>query len=269
MVNQRSDKDPGWRQRHRATPMVTNCGHWLIAIFFTKDQEPLKVGMEVGVEAGVGVGYSMEEKVRDALRGTSNRSAPGPGISYRFIKAVLNTKLRRELIREVAVSLGEGVVLGEWQLSKDGGSSTASESSRRKSSLKSCRWWVIHKGQHGGIKGRSALEAMTGVVGYGGGFDNVHDRAGSVELGGGDHAKKEVESLNGKIRGRESCNVGVTVIPGGVPYLDGTILEKIEKIMRGAVDVVVRGVNMQTVEVNIKRIVRLGRWRMNADSSDK
>ena len=35
--------------------------------------------MEVGVEGEVGVGYSMEEleeKVRDALRGTSHRSAP-------------------------------------------------------------------------------------------------------------------------------------------------------------------------------------------------
>lgn len=46
--------------------------------FFTKDQDPLKVEVEK-------VGYSIEElveKVRAALRGTSNRSVSGPvGIS--------------------------------------------------------------------------------------------------------------------------------------------------------------------------------------------
>ena len=41
--------------------------------------------------------------------GTSNRSAPGPdGISHQFIKIVPNTKLGREMIREIAVSLKEG-----------------------------------------------------------------------------------------------------------------------------------------------------------------
>ena len=33
---QRDDEDPGWRRRHRATPMVKNCGHWLIAIFLPR-----------------------------------------------------------------------------------------------------------------------------------------------------------------------------------------------------------------------------------------
>ena len=60
----------------------------------------------------------LKEKVRGALRGTSNRSEPGPdGISYRFIMA-LNTKLGRELITEVAMSLKEGRIPEEWQHSK-------------------------------------------------------------------------------------------------------------------------------------------------------
>ena len=59
------------------------------------------------------------EKVRTALRGTSNKSAPGPdGISYRFIKTVLDTSIGRELVREMAVSLKEGRIPEEWQKSK-------------------------------------------------------------------------------------------------------------------------------------------------------
>ena len=94
----------------------------------------------------------LEEKVRGALRGTSNRSTPGPdGISYRFIKMVLDTKLGRELIREVAMTLREGRI-PRWplyrrrikiiRLPKDGGrltSSTALESLQRKLLLMSCR----------------------------------------------------------------------------------------------------------------------------------
>ena len=38
-----------------------------------------------------------------------SRSAPGPdGISCRFIKILLNTKLGRDMIREIPVSLKEG-----------------------------------------------------------------------------------------------------------------------------------------------------------------
>jgi len=44
----------------------------------------------------------MEELVRKALAGTSNKSAPGPdGIRYKLIKRVLDLELGRELIREV------------------------------------------------------------------------------------------------------------------------------------------------------------------------
>ena len=153
--------------------------------------------MEVGVEAEteVGVGHSMEEleeKVRDALRGTSNRSPPGPdGISYRFIKAVLNTKLGKELIREVAVSLKEGVILGEWQLSE-----VVFISKPNKDHQAAKGWRLIncvgklaekvvaaelqmvglfHKGQYGGMKGRSALEAMH--------FEREDKRKGSCNVG--------------------------------------------------------------------------------------
>ena len=65
--------------------------------FFTKEQE-LWEG-EVEEDA---YGYSVEElewKVREVLRGTSNRSAPRPdGISYWFIKSVLDTRLGKEVV---------------------------------------------------------------------------------------------------------------------------------------------------------------------------
>ena len=58
----------------------------------------------------------LEENVRTALRGTSNKSAPGPdGISYRFIKTILDTRIGRGLVREMAVSLKEGRIPEEWQ----------------------------------------------------------------------------------------------------------------------------------------------------------
>ena len=92
--------------------------------FFTREQQPLvaeAVAEECaeGEEAG---GYSLEElkgKMRKALRGTSNRSAPGPdGISYRFIKAVLDTKLGEEVVGEVAEPLRAGRIPEAWQNSK-------------------------------------------------------------------------------------------------------------------------------------------------------
>jgi len=53
----------------------------------------------------------MEELVRKALAGMSNRSAPGPdGIGYKLIKRVLDLKLGLELIREVAENLIKGKI---------------------------------------------------------------------------------------------------------------------------------------------------------------
>jgi len=61
----------------------------------------------------------MEELVRKALAGTSNRAAPGPdGIGYKLIKRVLDLKLGRELIGEVAENLIKGRIPMEWQHSK-------------------------------------------------------------------------------------------------------------------------------------------------------
>ena len=89
--------------------------------FFTKEQEPLKAGMGGELEEDT-CGYCVEElegKVREALRGTSNRSAPEPdGISYRFLKLVLDTKLGSEMVQEVAESLKEGRIPDAWQNSK-------------------------------------------------------------------------------------------------------------------------------------------------------
>jgi len=61
----------------------------------------------------------MEELVRKALAGTSNRSAPRPdGIGYKLIKRVLDLKLGSELIGEVAENLINGKIPKEWQHSK-------------------------------------------------------------------------------------------------------------------------------------------------------
>jgi len=49
--------------------------------------------------------------IRKNLGETSNKSAPGPnGIEYRIIQRVLNIKLGRELIREVAGNLSKGKI---------------------------------------------------------------------------------------------------------------------------------------------------------------
>ena len=125
---------------------------------------------------GVGTRYTvveLEEKVRGALRGTSNRVAPGPdGISYRFIKMVLDTRL--------GTSLREGSIPEEWRLSK------VVFIPKPNKDHKAAKGWrpinlinwvgklaekvvadglqeagLFHRGQYGGIKGRSALEAMT------------------------------------------------------------------------------------------------------------
>ena len=86
--------------------------------FLTKKQDPLVVEADSEMEVGYSV-EELEEKVRNTLRGTSNKSAPRPdGISYRFIKMVLDTRLGREVITEVAISLREGWIPEEWQLSK-------------------------------------------------------------------------------------------------------------------------------------------------------
>ena len=113
----------------------------------------------------------ISKKKKKKLRGTSNRSGPD-GISYRLIKMVLDTKLGRELITEVATSLKEGRIPSFKRRSlypsrtkttgqqRDGGRSIsiASANWRKKSWQTSSQ---EAQGAYGGIKGRSALEAMT------------------------------------------------------------------------------------------------------------
>jgi len=61
----------------------------------------------------------LEEKVRKALSGTNNLSAPEPdGIGYRLIKMAMWTKLGDELMKEVARNLERGKIPKEWQNSK-------------------------------------------------------------------------------------------------------------------------------------------------------
>ena len=64
------------------------------------------------------MGYTvqeLEEKVQGVLRGTINRSAPGPdGISYQFIKMVLYTKLGEGVVTEIVGLLKEGRIPEEW-----------------------------------------------------------------------------------------------------------------------------------------------------------
>ena len=210
----------------------------------------------------------------------NNRSAPGPdGIDYRFIKMVLDARLRRELVTEVATSL---MIPEEWQLSKVVLIPKPNKDHRaakgwRPINLINCigklaekvvadnlqEAGLFHKGQFGGIRGRSALEAMTraltraqrGLARGGqvlwvmkdvkGGFNNVLGQevlnavAGSCRrswskwLAHFFRPQQFEVKWDGKVRGKGSCNVGVPqgspLIPGGVPYLDGTNIQKRRK----------------------------------------
>ena len=69
---------------------------------------------EEGGKCGDGVGRRGDWYGRGV-----NRSAPGPdGISYRLVKMMLDTRLGRELVREIAIPLKEGGILEKWQRSK-------------------------------------------------------------------------------------------------------------------------------------------------------
>jgi len=126
----------------------------------------------------------MEELVRKALPGTSNRSAPGPdGIGYKLIKRVLDLKLGRELIGEVAENLINGKIPKEWQHSKvvmipKPGKDHSKTKGWRPITLINCigklgekvvadrlqESGLLHRHQFGSVKGRSATEAALRVV---------------------------------------------------------------------------------------------------------
>ena len=58
----------------------------------------------------------MVTKVKTALSGTQNSSAPSPDdISYRFIKNIKNSFLGEKIMEEVAVNLIKGTIPREWQ----------------------------------------------------------------------------------------------------------------------------------------------------------
>ena len=139
--------------------------------------------MEVEVDKG-DCRYSwvaFEDRVRKAFRGTSNRSALGPdGISYQFIQTVLDTRLGEEVVQEVAESLKKGRIPEAWQNSK------VVFIPKTYKDHKAAKGWrpinlincirkltekvvadelqeagLFHKGWYGGIKRRSALEAIS------------------------------------------------------------------------------------------------------------
>lgn len=61
----------------------------------------------------------MVTKVKIALNGTQNSSAPElDGISYRFIKIIKDTILRKRMLEEVAKNLIKGIISRKWQNSK-------------------------------------------------------------------------------------------------------------------------------------------------------
>ena len=122
----------------------------------------------------------MEGDLREALQGTSNSSAPGPdGISYRFIKAIKDTVLGTLLFRQLASYIARGEIPTEFQLSKvmmipKPGKNYKHMKGWRPINLINCvgklgekvvakklqEGDLLHWGQYGAVKGRSATEAV-------------------------------------------------------------------------------------------------------------
>jgi len=183
----------------------------------------------------------MEELVRKALAGTSNRSAPGPdGIGYKLIKRVLDLKLGSELIREVAENLIKGRIPKEWQHSKvvmipKPGKDHSKTKGWRPINLINCigklgekvvadrlqESGLLHRHQFGSVKGRSATEAALrvvtraqrcmaaeGAVGWNfwdvkGGFQNVREEDVIRELEKSEEGKKWIPWVKEFFRARE------------------------------------------------------------------
>ena len=162
-------------------------------------------------DIGDNEGRFMVAQVIKALSGTSNSSAPGPdGVSYKLLKAIKDTRLGKDVVEEVATNLIRGKIPDRWKemrvvlIPKPGRDLTKTKSWRPinlinfigklgekvvADELQEAE--LLHRGQFGGVKGRSALEgvfkAVTkarrcmesgGKVGWGfwdvsGGFQNV------------------------------------------------------------------------------------------------
>ena len=183
----------------------------------------------------------MEELVRQALAGMSNKSAPGlDGIGYKLIKRVLDLELERELIREVAENLVNGNIHKEWQHSKvvmipKPVKDHSKTEGWRPTNLFNCigklgekvvadrlqESGLLHRHQLGTVKGRSAMEAalrvitkaqrcMAGEGGVGwnfwdvkGGFQNVREQDVVKELEKSEEGKKWIPCIKEFFRERE------------------------------------------------------------------
>ena len=141
-------------------------------------------GPQESAEYGHDEIQDMEERVRRALMGTKNSSAPGPdGISYRLIKGIKDTPLGEKHVNEVAVQLLEGTIPHKWKemrvvlIPKPGRDLTVTKS-WRPINLINCIGklgekvvadhlqdaHLLHHHQFGAVKGRSALEVVFQAV---------------------------------------------------------------------------------------------------------
>ena len=127
---------------------------------------------------------TMIEQVRKALSGTSNSSAPGPdGINYKLLKAIKDTRLGKEVLKEVTTNLIRGRIPSRWKemrvalIPKPERDLTKTKS-WRPINLINCigklgekavadelqEAVLLHGGQFGRVKGRSALEGVFKAV---------------------------------------------------------------------------------------------------------
>ena len=81
--------------------------------------EEAMVGEEKEVETRYWDRGLLVEKIRTALQGTSNKSAPGPdGVSYRLVKLAVKGLLGDALFEQIAEELSNGTMPEEWQVCK-------------------------------------------------------------------------------------------------------------------------------------------------------
>ena len=126
----------------------------------------------------------MIEEVRKPLSGTSNSSAPGPdGINYKLLKAIKDTRLGREVLEEVTTNLILGSITDSWKemrvvlIPKPGRDLTKTKRWRPINVINCIGKLgekvvahelqeadLLHGGQFGGVKGRSALEGVFKAV---------------------------------------------------------------------------------------------------------
>ena len=117
-------KDP-WRLKERMGRLRGTDGEWLesegdkvgrlVRDLFGEEAAQDAMGMGEHVECPYGMDEVMEW-VRYALSGTKNNSAAGPdGVGYRLIKAVRDTRLGNELLREVVAALRGGYIPDGWR----------------------------------------------------------------------------------------------------------------------------------------------------------